>query len=58
MKKIKVIHHLEENWYRTGEVYIVKDETRYAGIGIQVVKENNGHTPDVIKDGDYEYIEQ
>lgn len=57
MKKIKITHHFESSWYRTGEVYSVKDEKRYEGIGVQVVKENNGYTPDVVRDGDYEYVE-
>ena len=55
-KKIKVIHALDSNWYKVGEVYTILDEKRYEGIGVQVLKDGNGHVPDVIKDGDFEYI--
>lgn len=56
MRKIRITHHCDANWYKTGETYIVRDERKYEGIGVQVVKNGNGVTPDVVFDGDYEYI--
>lgn len=55
-RTIKIIHHTESNWYRTGETYVVKDDRRYEGIGVQIVKPENGHIPDVVADGDFEYV--
>jgi len=56
-KKIKIIRASEEDWYKIGEEYIVKDEELYKGIGIQieVLKPEIART-DYIPDGDYEYI--
>lgn len=54
-RKIVVTHHVEANWYRTGEDYTVLNDTRYEGIGVQVVRPGNGHVPDVVMNGDFEY---
>ncbi len=56
MKKIRIIADGNGKWYKCGEVYVVKDELRYAGIGVQVYKEGNGHVPDVVMDADYEIL--
>ena len=50
--QIKVINAKSWNWYHVGEIYTVLDAKKY-DIGIQVVRENNGHVPDVIEHGDY-----
>ena len=57
LERIRVIKAANYNWYKVGDVFIVKDKDRY-DIGVQVYKENNGRVPDVIQHGDYEYIEE
>jgi len=53
---IKIINAKEWNWYKVGEIYKVRDVYKYGDIGIQVVREDNKHSPDVVSHGDYEYI--
>lgn len=55
--KIRIVKAHEGKWYKVGEVYTVLDLDRYSGIGVQVVKPGNGHTPDVVADEDYEFID-
>ena len=56
-KYIEIIKAKEGNWYDVGEQYLVRDEEKYRGIGVQVYNGdlNTGH-PDVVMDGDYKYI--
>ena len=55
--KVKVINSCVGKWYRVGEVYVVKDASKYEPIGIQVFNSDteNKH-PDVIMNGDYKYL--
>lgn len=58
MRKIKITKAEEWNWYNVGEEYIVKDSFSYQPIGVQVVKFENGKTPDVVENGHFEYIRE
>lgn len=53
---VKVIKSCRDNWYKKGQVYEIKDQFRYQGIGIQVYRPNMKKEvyPDVIADGDWE----
>lgn len=53
--KIKVIKAYEDNWYKVGDIFLVKDAERYE-IGVQVYKNNNGCVPDVVQHGHYEIL--
>ena len=54
--KLRVIKANKDNWYKVGEIYEVKDLHKYEPYGVQVVKEGNGHVPDVVMTDDYELI--
>ncbi len=56
MKKIRVIKGGKQKWYKKGQEFWVKDEYKYQPYGVQVLKENNGKVPDVVMNGDFEYI--
>lgn len=56
MKKIRVIKGGKQKWYKKGQEFLVKDEQKYQPYGVQVLKENNGKVPDVVMNGDFEYI--
>lgn len=56
--KVKVINSNDSKWYKCGEIYEVSDKYKYEGIGIQVWNASaNIVRPDVIMDGDYEYVD-
>lgn len=57
LERIRVVKAADYNWYKIGDVFIVKDKNRYE-IGVQVYKENNGSVLDVVQHGDYEYIDE
>ena len=54
--QIKIIKAESYNWYKVGEVYLVKDKDKYENMGLQIYREDNGRVPDVIMHGDYEEI--
>ena len=56
MKKIRIIKASKWNWYRKGQVFVVKDEYKYQPLGVQVLRPNNGHEPDVVENGHFEYV--
>lgn len=58
MDRIRVIKANKRNWYKVGQEYYVKDAHQYQPLGVQVFKENNGHCPDVIENGHFEYIRE
>lgn len=53
--RIKVIKSYKDNWYKPGDVFLVKDAERYE-IGVQVYKKNNDFVPDVVQHGHYEVL--
>ena len=58
MSKIKIINDRPENWYKCGEIYEVRDCNTYEGIGVQVYRTGyNGTIPDVVAEGDYEFVD-
>ena len=55
--KVKVIKACSYNWYHIGEVYEVRDSNKYSEIGVQVWNsDKNEKHPDVIMNGDFEYV--
>lgn len=58
MKQIRIIHSVQGNWYRVGDVYDIRDEEKYSSIGIQVYNGITDHShPDIVMHGDYEYVQ-
>lgn len=56
-KYIEITKAKEGKWYDVGEQYLVRDEEKYRGIGVQVYNGDiNTEHPDVVMDGDYKYI--
>ena len=49
-----------DNWYHVGEEYEVRDIERYSSIGVQVWRdfESDKKLPDVVMNGDFEFIKQ
>lgn len=56
VQKIRIIKSNKHNWYKVGDEYTIKDAHSYQPLGIQVFKENNGKSPDVVENGHFEYI--
>lgn len=56
MEKIKIIKAESWNWYKENQIFEVKDWNKYEEIGVQIVKENNGQTADVVQHGHYEIL--
>ena len=56
MQKIKITKSKDYNWYKIGDEYTVKDGHSYQPLGVQVFKENNGKSPDIVENGHFEYI--
>ena len=54
--RIKIIKAEEWNWYKKGEVYVIKDANKYQPLGVQVVRPNNGKVPDVVENEHFKYI--
>ncbi len=45
------------NWYKVGDIYAVRSDKAYSGLGLQVFMGNlNEVQPDVVMDGDYKFI--
>lgn len=56
--EVKVINSHDGNWYNVGEIYKVRDSKKYSQIGVQVWNsDDNDKHPDVIMNGDFEYID-
>ena len=58
MDKIRIVKAEEWNWYKVGDEYYVKDAHSYQPLGVQVFKENNGRTPDVVENKHFKYVRQ
>lgn len=56
MDRIRIIKAKEWNWYKVGDEYYVKDAHSYQPLGVQVFKENNGRSPDVVENKHFEYV--
>ena len=54
--KIKVIKSHRGCWYKKGQIFTVLDLSKYQPHGVQVVRPNNGKEPDVVAEGDYEFV--
>ncbi|MGM1044747.1 MAG: hypothetical protein ACQEXX_01235 [Bacillota bacterium] len=52
MKTIEIITSEEWNWYKAGQQFNVRDETKYSNIGIQVFADG----PDVVQHGHYKFV--
>lgn len=57
--KIRIIEAEKWNWYKDkiGCVYQVKDDETYQPLGVQVYKEDNGKSPDIVQNKHFVIID-
>lgn len=56
MDRIRITNRESWNWYKVGEEYAIKDAYSYQPLGVQVFKNDNGKSPDIVQNEHFEYI--
>ena len=56
MDRIRITTRENWNWYKVGEEYAIKDAYSYQPLGVQVFKNDNGKSPDIVQNEHFKYI--